>query len=883
MQAPQPVLLALAALACAALPALAQTPQRPLPPGLEDLPIGLAPWERVPAGPAPGLRTAAPFGPVRAAAEWDESRGVFCLWDNASLMNELRKDNEVYVITQNQAWWTSWLASNAIPTTNFRFLNAPTNTWWVRDYGPWFVWDGAQQFGLVDQTYNRPRPLDNAIPAAIASTYGVAYYGVDLVHTGGNYYTDGYGTGWSTSLVLTENPGKTEAQVRALMEQYLGITRYVTPLIPVDIQHFDTFGKPLAPDVLLWGSFPEHTTAWVYTEAALKQFEELQSPYGWPYEIHRMPLWSQASSWTAYINSLQTNGKLVVASYNTANDAQAQSIYEAAAPGYQVALVSAGGTLWGDSVHCRARNFIRGDGLRIYAYPHWKRSDDQVQGYAVRAEVIPPPGASLVGAPTLYWSLLGGPPWQQTAMAPTGAPFEYAGTIPAAPHGSEVTYFVQALDSAGNLRAAPPVAPAGTFSILVAPDLDPPELEHTPPHVVLPSEWPLEIACKALDATGIPELTLEYRVNNVPRPSVPMVKDPGTFVFRASMAGAANLGDLVSYRILASDQASPPNSSASPQQGWHYARVDDRRSVLVVELDPTPSSGQGWVEWCSDLGFDAKLVAEWPASLSGCDVVIVCLGMSPAHRTLSSAQASALTAFLNAGGAALVEGGNAWSQGSSSIYRPFFGVASASNGANLTVPLTGVAGELTEGMGFAYQGERNASDHLTPASGSQAILRAGANTKAVAYQTSAFRTVAASFQFAGLVDAGAPSRAKYLAGRLLEHLGLDVSLVATPDPADPYRVTFDVWGEPGMNFGVFGSLETGYLNYGLPGILRIHRGTAALLAAGVFAGDGSARVVVDLPPGSYPAGTELFVQAYARNSGPVGFGLTNADRLTIGP
>lgn len=206
---------------------LAQGRQDPMPPGIEDLPIGLSPRERARLGEIGAFKslTAPPLAPVRASAEWDENVGVLCLWDNASLMNELRKTNDVYVITQNQSWWVSWLTSNGIPTTNFHYLNAPTNTWWVRDYGPWFVWDGNHDFGLVDNIYNRPRPLDDVIPGAIAAAYGIPYYGMDLIHTGGNYYTDGYGNAWSARLVYQENPTKTKSQVDQLMADYLGIWR----------------------------------------------------------------------------------------------------------------------------------------------------------------------------------------------------------------------------------------------------------------------------------------------------------------------------------------------------------------------------------------------------------------------------------------------------------------------------------------------------------------------------------------------------------------------------------------------------------------------------------------------------------------------------------
>ena len=867
---------------CAAA-GLAQERERPMPPGIEDLPIGLAPHEERLLDQIGLLKaiTPPPVGPVRASAEWDENIGVFCLWDNASLMAELAKQNDVYIITQSQSWWISWLASNGIPSTNFNFLNAPTNTWWVRDYGPWFMWDGNQTFGLVDNTYNRPRPLDDVIPAAISNAYGIPYYGMDLIHTGGNYYTDGYGNAWSSALVVQENPTKTKAQIDQIMSNYLGIARYVTPELNYDIEHFDTFGKLLAPDTLLWGSFPTGTTPWAWSEGALKAIQKLQSPFGWPYKIHRMPLYSTAGTWTGYINSLQTMNKIVMASYGIASDDQAKAIYEAAAPGYTVAKVSAAGTYWGDSVHCRTRNFIRGDALRVYARPHWESTDDQQSPYPVSAEVIPDNSTALAGPPQIWWSVTGGPPFQSATMAPTGNPHEYSGSIPAWPHGTTISYYIEAQDLRGVIKRAPLVAPAGLFKIQVAEDDRPPELEHTVIHSLDLAQWPPEIVCTARDATGIPTVTVEYQVNGASQPTLTLSRDAGTFVFRAQLAGSVALGDKIKYRVVASDGAMPPNATASPTSGWNWFVIENAASVLVVELDQTPDSGDALVDWCDDLGLTVERTTTWPASLSGYDAVLICLGMSPTASALSSAQANALASYLNAGGSAYLEGGDAWTAGSSSVYRPWFGLSSASSGATLSSPLSGVAGQVTEGMSFAYSGENASSDHLTPAAGAQALLTSGGQTKAVSYSTGTYRTVAASFQMDGLQDAAAPSRSRYLAGLLLDHLGLKVDLVASQDVLDPLKVTVDLEGEPGKMSAVFSSPTPGYQSFGASGVLLLDRTQMQIVKAQMVPSGGRIRFETSLPSNPALWGTELYFQAYLRDSSPSGFHLTNRSRIWI--
>ena len=872
-------------LVLAALPASAQERDRPLPPGIEDLPIGFSPEElrRLHEIGLTKALTAPPIGPVRAAAEWDESDGVFCLWDNASLMRELALSNDVYIITTNQSWWLSWLASNAIPTASFKFLNAPTNSFWVRDYGPWFMWDGNQAFGLVDNIYNRPRPLDDVVPGAISSAYGVPYFGMDLIHTGGNYYADGYGNAWSSGLVLQENPTKTKAQVDQIMADYLGVARYLNPELNYDIEHFDTFGKLLAADTLLWGAFPQGTTPWAWSEGALKQIRKLQSPYGWPYKIHRMPLWTAGSSWTAYINSLMTQDKIVMSAYNTANDNTAQAIYTAAAPGYSVAKVSAQSTYWGDSVHCRTRNFVRGDALRIYPRPHWERSDDDVNPYAVSAEVIPDPSTALAGPPLIWWSVTGGPPFTAATMTATGNPFEYAGSIPAWSHGTTVSYYIEAADQRGVVKRAPFVAPAGLFTIEVAQDDRPPEVEHVTVHSLDLAAWPPQLVATATDDTGIPTLTLESSINNVPQPPIAMVKDAGTFDFRASLAGSVALGSKVRYRIVASDQAAPANVTTLPTAGWHVFVIENVPSVLVVELDQTPDSGDALVAWCDDLGLPVESATSWPTSLAGYDAVLVSLGMQPADVSLSSAQANALTAYLNGGGRVWLEGGDAWAQAStSSVYRAWFGVASASSGTTLSAALLGVGGAVTEGMSFSYDAENASSDHLTPVAGAQTLLTSGGQGKAVAYSTGTYRTVATSFHVSGLVDGAAPSRAKLFAGEALDWLDLGIDLIATQDPADPTRVTIDLEADPGQMYALFRSPAPGYQSFGAAGVLRLERSLMTLVHAKPMPASGRTRFELTLPGGAALYGTEMYFQAYARDSSLQKFHLTNRDRVRIG-
>ena len=52
---------------------------------------------------------------------------------------------------------------------NVEFINGNTDSYWTRDYGPWWVVDGNNDVSVVDHTYNRPRPNDNQAPLKLSN------------------------------------------------------------------------------------------------------------------------------------------------------------------------------------------------------------------------------------------------------------------------------------------------------------------------------------------------------------------------------------------------------------------------------------------------------------------------------------------------------------------------------------------------------------------------------------------------------------------------------------------------------------------------------------------------------------------------------------------
>ncbi len=115
---------------------------------------------------------------------------------------------------------------NGVNTDNCSFIVAPSDSHWTRDYGPWFVFDGNKQPGIVDFPYDRPRPNDNNVPVAVAQDLGIDLYGMNLEHTGGNMMVDGRGDGGFHGFWFYDENNMTPQQVADKVESYLGITRY---------------------------------------------------------------------------------------------------------------------------------------------------------------------------------------------------------------------------------------------------------------------------------------------------------------------------------------------------------------------------------------------------------------------------------------------------------------------------------------------------------------------------------------------------------------------------------------------------------------------------------------------------------------------------------
>jgi len=323
-----------------------------------------------------------PVGQLRPIAEFEPAEAVLITYVSGSyggfgipmsLIKEMAKDITVITVvssTSQQNTILNQYSSNGVNTANCQFLIANSDTYWTRDYGPWFMAIDNNEVAMFDFTYNRPmRPNDNQINSKLApylsSPAGggiqIDRYTSTLVLTGGNYMNDGMNQGFSTTLVLNENSGLTEQQIKNQYEEYFGIEHMhfiADPIYPYDnIQHIDCWSKLLSPNKVLVARVHASNPNYNKFEAAANYFASQTSSWGMPFEVIRVdaPGATGSNPKTPYTNSLILNKKVFVPVNTTLsnNDIAALQVYQNAMPGYEIIPINYGSWLNTDALHCR--------------------------------------------------------------------------------------------------------------------------------------------------------------------------------------------------------------------------------------------------------------------------------------------------------------------------------------------------------------------------------------------------------------------------------------------------------------------------------------------------------------------------------------------------
>ncbi len=467
----------------------------------EVLPKGLTPEEQnlISSYQFTGTHlTPPPSLPVRTAAQWEEVEYLLLRW-TSNFQNIQRQiveaavdECKVIIVTQNQSSVENYLTSNGIDLTNVEFLNAGSNSIWIRDYSANTVYtNDVGELAYIDWIYNRPRPLDNVMPVAVADYLNLPLYvtdtaPADLVNTGGNFMSDGLGNAFASELILDENDAgnpygvspKTEAEIDQIVQDYMGINSYrKMETLPYDgIHHIDMHMKLLDEETILVSEYPDGVADGPQIIENINYITStFQTPFGNDYEIKWIPAPPSSGgqypdnggAYRTYTNAIILNKSVLVPTYRPEVDAEALAIWEEAMPGYRIVpidvdnsdepLINSSG-----AIHCITHTVGVADPLWIV---HEKlREVGTYSNIPVEAQIKHISG---VAQAKVFWRQSDETTFQEVAMTHVSDDNWLAElTVPA--DSEEIDYYIWAEANSGKSIARPMPAPEGywTFNVL---------------------------------------------------------------------------------------------------------------------------------------------------------------------------------------------------------------------------------------------------------------------------------------------------------------------------------------------------------------------------------------------------------------------------------
>ncbi len=455
------------------------------------LPRNLTPEERLlqstyvpPFSPA----TFPPSRPVRAMAEFEEVEGIVVRWAYGTqdlllsqIVDAAQEVGKVWVLvrpsTSDSINIRNYLTGRGIPFINIEFLSINTNSIWCRDYGPWTVYDTqTDSMAIVDFRYNRPRPQDDLVPSLLASRWNLPLYQTtqmpdSLVHTGGNFMVDGFGTAFASRLIVNENTHLAELRIDTILSQYCGVNKLVkmNTLLYDDIHHIDMHMKLLDEETLLIGQYPANVSDYAAIENTVNSLRTIPNCYGRPYRIIRIPMPPSASgfyppnsNYYTYTNSLIINTTVLVPLYGFSMDQQALQIYRDAMPGYTIigydcnAIIPQLG-----AIHCITKEV----GIRepvVISHARLGNTSDTLHDYRLEVFARVQGGVDSV---LMFWRVDTTVGFSRVGLADSNG--TYVGWIPHQPVGTTIWYYVETKTVSGRTVAKPLAGSGGPYRFSV--------------------------------------------------------------------------------------------------------------------------------------------------------------------------------------------------------------------------------------------------------------------------------------------------------------------------------------------------------------------------------------------------------------------------------
>lgn len=293
------------------------------------------------------------------------------------MTRELVKGENVHIIAYDETERTyieQILTDNGVSLDKVDFYIHKTDDCWVRDNGPIFVFDQANEMALLDWGFNgwgddTPFEFCDIIPQSLSSEIDIPSIDLNnIVLEGGAFEIDGNGSFMATkssTLGADRNPGLSQSEMENYLTEHLGVTNFIwlegVPGLEITDMHIDGFAR-FHDDKTIVCMDSSDLVYWEVPPADISTLFSAKNKDGEAYEYIFLPLsqnnvvttWGENLGYRgSYVNYYVGNAVVLVPAYNDPNDEVAISILENIYPNREVVgidvrnLYSGGGM-----VHC---------------------------------------------------------------------------------------------------------------------------------------------------------------------------------------------------------------------------------------------------------------------------------------------------------------------------------------------------------------------------------------------------------------------------------------------------------------------------------------------------------------------------------------------------
>jgi agmatine deiminase len=335
-----------------------------------------------------GLRMPAEWEPHEATwVAWPHRRddwpGKFAVipWVYTEIVRHLHQSERVRILVNDaraERRACRHLFQAGVNLEALDFFHFPTDRVWTRDYGPLFVTGPDGTKGIIDWRFNAWAKYpdwqrDDAVAYQAAQALGLARWEPRLgdrriVLEGGSIDVNGQGLLLTTeecllSPVQARNPGMTRADLERVLGEYLGVQKvlWLDRGIAGDDTHghIDDLARFVAPKTVV--AVVEDNPADVNYQPLQENWQRLRGMTdleGRPLEVVKLPMpapvvFDGQRLPASYGNFYIANDRVLVPTFNDANDRQTLGILAELFPDRQVVGIHAVDLVWGlGTLHC---------------------------------------------------------------------------------------------------------------------------------------------------------------------------------------------------------------------------------------------------------------------------------------------------------------------------------------------------------------------------------------------------------------------------------------------------------------------------------------------------------------------------------------------------